>query len=101
MLQNIEQKEKQRDRNLQHSIFAVGSGIGAAGIASSSYNLVKPQPDQNFTNPLFAPFVNPFYALSIIYSLVFGVLVGMLIWKAPQIWHSFQKSQQGDGDDKK
>ncbi len=101
MLQNIEQKEKERDRHLQKLIFAVGSGIGAAGIASSSYNLVKPQPDQNFQHPLFPPFVNPFYTLSIIYSLVFGVLVGMLIWKAPQIWNSFQKSQQSDGNDKK
>lgn len=103
MLQIIEQKEKQRDRHLQHLIFAVGSGIGAAQIASSSYNLVQSQstvPSQqkpSLTAQLFAPF-STLYVLSIIYSLFFGVLTGMLIWKLPQIWDNFHKPKQSDGD---
>lgn len=74
--------DQERDRNLQITILAVGTGIGAGGILAFSYALVTTE------DPLLPPFSSPIphrFTISICYSLLFGVAVGLLIWGVPRI----------------
>ncbi len=71
-----EKDEKKRDRQLENIIFFVGTAIGGGQIFSAAYPLIKDtpikwQPDSSL--PL-----HPFTA-TIIWSLVFGILFGLLI----------------------
>ncbi|MBD2415600.1 hypothetical protein FACHB389_33750 [Nostoc calcicola FACHB-389] len=70
-----EDKKERSDRNLQITILAVGTGIGAGGIMASSYTLVQNDP---ILQALHTPAANRFTA-SITYSLLFGFAVGILI----------------------
>jgi hypothetical protein len=84
-----EEKKEIGDRNLQITILAVGSAIGSAGIMASSYALVTQE------DPLLPPFSTAIphrFTLSICYSLLFGVVVGMLIWGGDKIWQSYKKA---------
>ncbi|MDJ0661331.1 MAG: tetratricopeptide repeat protein [Crocosphaera sp.] len=69
-----EQKEIERDRNLQINIFAIGSSLAVAGIIVSSYGLVTPE------NPLFTPkFSHHFRSVSPFYKSVFLSIVCAII----------------------
>jgi hypothetical protein len=78
-----EDKQQERDRNLQIFILAVGSGIGVSGIAASSYTLIADK-EPCLSDPLQlagklpASTVNPF-TLSMCYSLLFGIASGFFI----------------------
>ncbi|MBP5976925.1 hypothetical protein HW132_30435 [Brasilonema sp. CT11] len=83
-----EDKKEKSDRNLEITILAVGSAIGSAGIMASSYALVTKE------DPVLPPFSTPIphrFTLSIGYSLLFGVVLGMLIWGGDKIWQSYKK----------
>ena len=61
-----EQKEIERDRNLQINILAIGSSLTVAGIVASSYGLVTAE------KPLLPPeFYHPFRSVSPFYKSVF------------------------------
>ncbi|NMG11480.1 hypothetical protein [Brasilonema sp. UFV-L1] len=86
-----EEKKEIGERNLQITILAVGSAIGSAGIMASSYALVTKE------DPLLPPFSTPVphrFSLSICYSLLFGVVLGMLIWGGDKIWQSYKNRQR-------
>ena len=75
LYQQQEDREKQRDRQLENIIFFVGTAIGGGQIFSAAYPLIKDtriqwQPD--FSLPL-----HPF-AATIIWSLLFGLGFGLL-----------------------
>ncbi|QDL11569.1 hypothetical protein DP113_30160 [Brasilonema octagenarum UFV-E1] len=96
-----EEKKEKSDRNLEITILAVGSAIGSAGIMASSYALVTKE------DPVLPPFstAHPHrFTLSICYSLLFGVVVGILIWGGDKIWQSYKKGtgnrEQGTGNKK-
>ncbi|MBD2335478.1 hypothetical protein H6G64_00535 [Calothrix sp. FACHB-156] len=72
-----ENKKEKSDRNLQITILAVGTGIGAGGIMASSYTLVEQGSDRLLTF-VKSPAINRF-TLSIAYSLLFGLAVGLFI----------------------
>ncbi|MGH8002743.1 MAG: hypothetical protein ACREPR_25750 [Brasilonema sp.] len=85
-----EEKKEESYRNLQITILAVGSAIGSAGIMASSYALVREE------DPLLPPLSTPIphrFTLSICYSLLFGVVLGMLIWGGDKIWQSYKNRQ--------
>ncbi|KAB8335226.1 hypothetical protein SD80_002480 [Scytonema tolypothrichoides VB-61278] len=66
----------------------MGSAIGSAGIMASSYALVTQE------DPLLPPFSTSIphrFSLSICYSLLFGVVLGMLIWGGDKIWQFYKK----------
>ncbi|AFZ04111.1 hypothetical protein [Calothrix sp. PCC 6303] len=97
-----EEKQQIRDRNLQVSILAIGSGIGVGGIISSSYGLMnnekKPPYDpfyirtvlENTTAKLVPhPLPNRF-SLSILYSLGFAIAIGLLIWGGDKIYQNYR-----------
>ncbi len=85
-----EDKKERSDRNLQITILAVGSGIGAGGIMVSSYSLVKDDP---ILKVLHTPVTNRFTA-AIAYSLLFGFAIGMLIWAGDKLWQSYKRRRQ-------
>jgi len=71
-----EDREKTRDRQLENIIFFVGTAIGGGQIFSAAYPLIKDTPIQwqlDFSLPL-----HPF-AATIIWSLLFGLLFGLLM----------------------
>ncbi|MEG3930225.1 MULTISPECIES: hypothetical protein [unclassified Microcoleus] len=71
-----EDGEKKRDRQLENIIFFVGTAIGGGQIFSAAYPLIKDTPIQwqlDFSLPL-----HPF-AATIIWSLLFGLLFGLLM----------------------
>ncbi|BAZ19613.1 hypothetical protein NIES4073_04860 [Kalymmatonema gypsitolerans NIES-4073] len=79
------------NRNLQITILAVGSAIGSGGILASSYALITKE------EPLLPPFSTPIphrFTLSLGYSLLFGVVVGMLIWGGDKIWQHYKNRQR-------
>lgn len=78
-----EENQIKRDRNLQITILAIGSGLAVGGIVATSYALVTPEtpllPPQ-FNHPLRS--VSPFYKsvfLSIICAVVTYVLIKKLL----------------------
>jgi len=86
-----EDKKEIGDRNLQITILAVGSAIGSGGILASSYALITKE------EPLLPPFSTPIphrFTLSLGYSLLFGVVVGMLIWGGDKIWQRYKNRQR-------
>ncbi|MCF2146948.1 hypothetical protein IQ276_010885 [Desmonostoc muscorum LEGE 12446] len=85
-----EDKKEISDRNLQITILAVGTGIGAGGIMSSSYSLVQNDP---ILQVLHTPVTNRFTA-AIAYSLLFGFAIGILIWGCDQLWQSHKRKRQ-------
>ncbi|NQE35491.1 hypothetical protein [Microcoleus asticus] len=71
-----EDGEKKHDRQLENIIFFVGTAIGGGQIFSAAYPLIKDKPIQwqlDFSLPL-----HPF-AATIIWSLLFGLLFGLLM----------------------
>jgi len=71
-----EDTEKKRSRQLENIIFFVGTAIGGGQIFSAAYPLIKDTPIQwqlDFSLPL-----HPF-AATIIWSLLFGLLFGLLM----------------------
>ena len=104
-----EDKQQTRDRNLQVSILAIGSGIGVGGIVSSSYALMnseKKPPYDPFdivatlekTTAKIIPHPLPNrFSLSIIYSLLFAITISLIIWggdKLYQIWRQNRKTKK-------
>ncbi len=85
-----ENKKEISDRNLQITILAVGTGIGAGGIMVSSYSLVQNDP---ILKVLHTPVTNRFTA-AIAYSLLFGFAIGILIWAGDQLWQSHKRKRQ-------
>ncbi|MBW4502194.1 MAG: intracellular growth attenuator family protein [Scytonema hyalinum WJT4-NPBG1] len=76
---------------MQITILAVGSAIGSGGILASSYALITKE------EPLLPPFSTPIphrFTLSLGYSLLFGVVVGMLIWGGDKIWQRYKNRQR-------
>ncbi|MEA5595217.1 hypothetical protein [Rivularia sp. UHCC 0363] len=74
-------QEKKTDRNQNVLIFAAASGLGAAELASSNFNLIKQDNfiyNQPFINHEFIN-KNP-YTSVIFYSFLFSLLVGTSIW---------------------
>jgi hypothetical protein len=86
-----ENKKEKSDRNLQITILAVGTGIGAGGIMASSYTLVEEGSDR-ILKAVQTPMVNRF-TLSIAYSLLFGLAVGLLILGCDKIWQRLHQSK--------
>ena len=70
-----EQKDKERDRNLQTTIAAVGGGIGVAGVVATSFPYLIPPDPKTARIPLQAPFtsgsLHPFIWV-VLLSIVFG-----------------------------
>ncbi|MBD2518687.1 hypothetical protein H6G93_27710 [Nostoc sp. FACHB-973] len=87
-----EDKKERSDRNLQITILAVGTGIGAGGIMVSSYGLVENGHDP-ILKVLHTPVTNRFTA-AIAYSLLFGFAIGILIWGCDQLWQSHKRKRQ-------
>lgn len=85
-----EEKKDKSDRNLQITILAVGTGIGAGGIMVSSYSLVQDDP---ILKVLQTPVTNRFTA-AITYSLLFGFVIGMLIWGGDKLWQIYHKPKR-------
>ena len=76
LYQQQEDREKKRSRQLENIIFFVGTAIGGGQIFSAAYPLIKDTPIQwqlDFSLPL-----HPF-AATIIWSLLFGLLFGLLM----------------------
>lgn len=84
-----EDKKQRSDRNLQITILAVGTGIGAGGIMASGYTLVQDDP---ILKALHTPALNRFTA-SITYSLLFGFAVGMLILLGDKLWQCYKRKR--------
>ena len=59
---------------------------------ASSYTLVESKSDP-ILNAVQTPVVNRF-TLSIAYSLVFGLVVGLLIWGSNKIWQYLKREQR-------
>ena len=68
--------DKKRDRQLENIIFFVGTAIGGGQIFSAAYPLIKDTPIK--WQPDFSLPLHPFTS-TIIGSLVFGILFGLLI----------------------
>jgi hypothetical protein len=95
-----EENQQKRDRNLQVSILAIGSGIGVGGIISSSYALMnddkKPPYDpfdictklENTTIKLIHHQLPDRFSLSIIYSLGSAIAIYLLILSADKIYQN-------------
>jgi hypothetical protein len=83
-------KKETSDRNLQITILAVGTGIGAGGIMVSSYSLVQNDP---ILQVLHTPVTNRFTA-AIAYSLLFGLTIGILIWASDKLWQSHKRKNK-------
>jgi len=70
-----EQKDKERDRNLQTTIAAVGGGIGVAGVVATSFPYLIPPDPKTAAIPLQPPFtsgsLHPFIWVLLL-SLIFG-----------------------------
>jgi hypothetical protein len=70
-----EQKDKERDRNLQTTIAAVGGGIGVAGVVATSFPYLIPPDPKTARIPLQPPFtsgsLHPFIWV-VLLSIVFG-----------------------------
>lgn len=86
-----EDKKERSDRNLQITILAVGTGIGAGGIMSSSYSLVK-DGDDPILQVLHTPVTNRF-TVAIAYSLLFGLAIGMLILVGDKLWQWYKRKR--------
>ncbi|MEG4320661.1 MULTISPECIES: hypothetical protein [unclassified Microcoleus] len=71
-----EDKERKRDRQLENTIFFVGTAIGGGQIFSAAYPLIKDTPI--YLLPDFSRPLHPFTA-TIFWSLVFGIVFGLLI----------------------
>ena len=71
-----EDREKKRSRQLENIIFFVGTAIGGGQIFSAAYPLIKDQPIK--WQPDFSLPLHPF-AATIIWSLLFGLLFGLLM----------------------
>ncbi|BAY28713.1 hypothetical protein NIES2107_05450 [Nostoc carneum NIES-2107] len=84
-----ENKKEKSDRNLQITILAVGTGIGAGGIMASSYTLLPSDPLLTLVK---TPEINRF-TLSIAYSLIFGLAVGLFILGCDKIWQCFHRKK--------
>ncbi len=70
-----EQQDKERDRNLQTTIAAVGGGIGVAGVVATSFPYLIPPDPKTTRIPLQPPFtsgsLHPFIWV-VLLSIVFG-----------------------------
>ncbi|MGK7941536.1 MAG: hypothetical protein AB4062_15575 [Crocosphaera sp.] len=75
-----EDRENERDRNLNTTIAFVGTAIGVSGLIATSYPLINQQ-----NGPLLPPKLDhplhPF-SKSIIYSLLGGVSFALIVWLA-------------------
>ncbi|MEG4574522.1 hypothetical protein QUA56_17770 [Microcoleus sp. N3A4] len=71
-----EEAENTRDRQLENTIFFVGTAIGCGQIFSAAYPLIKDKPIK--WQPDFSLPLHPFSA-TILWSLLFGLGFGLLI----------------------